>query len=265
MHASSPAGSGQQAEAGVTPPRHLYELYAVMVHHGTAYGGHYFALIKPHDSAHWHEFNDRCVTELSDDDVERAFALAARNAAAATSTGDAAAQADKGGRASRSKSLGASSSHAATANAVDRVSQALSQSAYMLLYRRVGAACWDTNHDGATTRRLRHAPATTSAGDGKRGDDKDGEQDVIAGVPSGAALRAPPELVREVDEDNAQFEHLRCLHDIRERMVEVSVFADAAVQRKVSCQVGVGGVGVSVDGCGAGLWLWLMWLLWLWL
>jgi len=40
----------------------VYELYAVMVHSGGAYGGHYYAYIKDSGpGGKWHNFNDTQV------------------------------------------------------------------------------------------------------------------------------------------------------------------------------------------------------------
>ncbi len=43
-----------------------YELFAVLMHSGTAVGGHYFAYIKPPAQEKWFEFNDSNVMELTD-------------------------------------------------------------------------------------------------------------------------------------------------------------------------------------------------------
>lgn len=44
------------------PP--IYNLYAVLVHHGDVHGGHYYAFVKPrHDSEQWYKFDDSRVTK----------------------------------------------------------------------------------------------------------------------------------------------------------------------------------------------------------
>jgi hypothetical protein len=80
----------------------LYELYAVLVHSGNAYGGHYYAYIKSLEDGRWYKFNDSAVTEVAYADVEEAF----------------------GGE--RKSSYGYSYSYYAS-----------SASAYLLLYRRI--------------------------------------------------------------------------------------------------------------------------------
>ncbi|TMS35444.1 hypothetical protein L596_002848 [Steinernema carpocapsae] len=51
----------------------VYELYSVMVHQGSASGGHYFAYIKNMDQQKWFCFNDTSVTNASPDDIKRVF------------------------------------------------------------------------------------------------------------------------------------------------------------------------------------------------
>jgi len=50
-----------------------YELYAVLVHSGSATFGHYYALIKDVDAGEWHEFNDSTVRPIKETDLTRAF------------------------------------------------------------------------------------------------------------------------------------------------------------------------------------------------
>ncbi|VDK67821.1 unnamed protein product, partial [Onchocerca ochengi] len=51
----------------------LYELFSVMVHQGSALGGHYFAYIKNMDQNKWFCFNDSSVTCASIEDIHRTF------------------------------------------------------------------------------------------------------------------------------------------------------------------------------------------------
>uniref|UniRef100_A0A1I7VC83 Ubiquitin carboxyl-terminal hydrolase 47 n=1 Tax=Loa loa TaxID=7209 RepID=A0A1I7VC83_LOALO len=51
----------------------LYELFSVMVHQGSASGGHYFAYIKNMDQDKWFCFNDSSVTSASIEDIHRTF------------------------------------------------------------------------------------------------------------------------------------------------------------------------------------------------
>lgn len=43
----------------------VYELYALMVHNGGAYGGHYYAYIKDIETGKWYNFNDSSVRPIS--------------------------------------------------------------------------------------------------------------------------------------------------------------------------------------------------------
>eukprot|EP00053_Salpingoeca_punica_P020778 m.212329 g.212329 ORF g.212329 m.212329 type:complete len:1131 (-) comp20082_c0_seq1:1073-4465(-) len=59
---------------GVTSPHPLkYRLFSVMVHSGSALGGHYYAHIYSFDQGKWYTFNDSTVREISESDVEQAF------------------------------------------------------------------------------------------------------------------------------------------------------------------------------------------------
>jgi ubiquitin carboxyl-terminal hydrolase 47 len=51
----------------------VYELYAVLVHSGSAIGGHYYAYIKSFDDGNWYNFNDSTVTPITLEDVTKVF------------------------------------------------------------------------------------------------------------------------------------------------------------------------------------------------
>ena len=51
----------------------VYQLFAILVHSGGAFGGHYFAYVLTRADSQWYEFNDAKVTLLADFQVERAF------------------------------------------------------------------------------------------------------------------------------------------------------------------------------------------------
>lgn len=50
-----------------------YELFSIMIHSGSASGGHYYAYIKSFTNGKWYCFNDQSVTKASDDDIERTY------------------------------------------------------------------------------------------------------------------------------------------------------------------------------------------------
>lgn len=60
-----------------------YELFAIMIHQGTARGGHYFAYIKPPQGEDWFEFNDVNVKRLDPAHVQQGFDMAAAASARA--------------------------------------------------------------------------------------------------------------------------------------------------------------------------------------
>lgn len=43
----------------------VYELFSVMIHSGSASGGHYYAMIKNLETKAWYCFNDTQVSEVS--------------------------------------------------------------------------------------------------------------------------------------------------------------------------------------------------------
>ncbi|TYZ63241.1 hypothetical protein PybrP1_009432 [[Pythium] brassicae (nom. inval.)] len=52
---------------------HVYELYSVLIHSGSALGGHYYAYIKSFETGQWFNFNDSHVSAISDDELQTAF------------------------------------------------------------------------------------------------------------------------------------------------------------------------------------------------
>ena len=67
---------------GGPPPRTaLYELYAVLVHSGSASFGHYYALIKDVVHGEWHEFNDATVRPIKETELQRVWGSHAASAA----------------------------------------------------------------------------------------------------------------------------------------------------------------------------------------
>ena len=52
---------------------YVYELYAILVHSGGAYGGHYFAYIKDIQTQQWFKFNDSLVTRVGLEEIKTCF------------------------------------------------------------------------------------------------------------------------------------------------------------------------------------------------
>lgn len=50
-----------------------YELFSIMIHSGSATGGHYYAYIKCFETDQWYNFNDEKVTKLDKNDISKAF------------------------------------------------------------------------------------------------------------------------------------------------------------------------------------------------
>ena len=51
----------------------VYELYAVLIHSGSALGGHYYAYIKSFEDGLWYKFNDSEVSKIDPDDIKSVF------------------------------------------------------------------------------------------------------------------------------------------------------------------------------------------------
>ena len=47
----------------------VYDLYAILVHMGGAYGGHYYAFIKSFEDGKWYRFNDTIVDEVDPEEI----------------------------------------------------------------------------------------------------------------------------------------------------------------------------------------------------
>lgn len=61
--------SGNQLEMYVKSGEYVYELFAILIHSGSALGGHYYAYIKSSSDAKWYNFNDSSVTALAEKNV----------------------------------------------------------------------------------------------------------------------------------------------------------------------------------------------------
>lgn len=53
--------------------KEVYELYSIVIHSGTANGGHYYAYIKSFEDDIWYNFNDSDVSEISESEIENVF------------------------------------------------------------------------------------------------------------------------------------------------------------------------------------------------
>ncbi|XP_069821168.1 ubiquitin carboxyl-terminal hydrolase 47 isoform X3 [Dendropsophus ebraccatus] len=51
----------------------LYELFSVMVHSGSAAGGHYYACIKSFADDQWYSFNDQHVSRITPEDIKKTY------------------------------------------------------------------------------------------------------------------------------------------------------------------------------------------------
>eukprot|EP00117_Sycon_ciliatum_P017472 scpid43495/ scgid16451/ Ubiquitin carboxyl-terminal hydrolase 47; Deubiquitinating enzyme 47; Ubiquitin thioesterase 47; Ubiquitin-specific-processing protease 47 len=54
-------------------PNYTYELLSIMVHSGSAIGGHYYAYIRSMETGKWYSFNDSNVSPITTDDIKKTF------------------------------------------------------------------------------------------------------------------------------------------------------------------------------------------------
>ncbi|KAK2720979.1 ubiquitin carboxyl-terminal hydrolase 47-like isoform X2 [Artemia franciscana] len=52
---------------------YVYELFSIMIHSGSASGGHYYAYIKDFRTGLWSCFNDQSVTRVTPEDIEKSY------------------------------------------------------------------------------------------------------------------------------------------------------------------------------------------------
>jgi ubiquitin carboxyl-terminal hydrolase 47 len=68
------AGTKVQSVDGTNKPGN-YELYAVLVHSGSAQGGHYYVYIKSFEDYKWRKFDDSHVTDVTESAIEETFGV----------------------------------------------------------------------------------------------------------------------------------------------------------------------------------------------
>ena len=52
---------------------YVYELFSIMIHSGSAMGGHYYAYIKCFEDSKWYNFNDSIVKEIEEKEITKVF------------------------------------------------------------------------------------------------------------------------------------------------------------------------------------------------
>lgn len=65
MTSSSTETATKSSILGNDPGPYNYELFSIMIHSGSASGGHYYAYIKEFDNGEWFCFNDQSVSPVS--------------------------------------------------------------------------------------------------------------------------------------------------------------------------------------------------------
>ncbi|GCB64524.1 hypothetical protein scyTo_0011764 [Scyliorhinus torazame] len=67
------SGGEKTSKAGNEKGTWIYELFSVMVHSGSAAGGHYYACIKSFSDGQWYSFNDQHVSRITQDDIRKTY------------------------------------------------------------------------------------------------------------------------------------------------------------------------------------------------
>ncbi|XP_018115793.1 ubiquitin carboxyl-terminal hydrolase 47-like isoform X2 [Xenopus laevis] len=63
----------EKLNKSVAEKNSLYELFSVMVHSGSAAGGHYYACIKSFADGQWYSFNDQHVSRITEEDIKKTY------------------------------------------------------------------------------------------------------------------------------------------------------------------------------------------------
>uniref|UniRef100_A0A8C3HT16 Ubiquitin carboxyl-terminal hydrolase 47 n=1 Tax=Chrysemys picta bellii TaxID=8478 RepID=A0A8C3HT16_CHRPI len=69
----SNSGAERISKVGIEKNSLLYELFSVMVHSGSAAGGHYYACIKSFNDEQWYSFNDQHVSKITQEDIKKTY------------------------------------------------------------------------------------------------------------------------------------------------------------------------------------------------
>uniref|UniRef100_A0A8D0G9B7 Ubiquitin carboxyl-terminal hydrolase 47 n=1 Tax=Sphenodon punctatus TaxID=8508 RepID=A0A8D0G9B7_SPHPU len=69
----SNSGAERISKVGNEKNSLLYELFSVMVHSGSASGGHYYACIKSFSDDQWYSFNDQHVSKITQEDIKKTY------------------------------------------------------------------------------------------------------------------------------------------------------------------------------------------------
>ncbi|XP_037755747.1 ubiquitin carboxyl-terminal hydrolase 47 isoform X2 [Chelonia mydas] len=69
----SSSGAERISKVGTEKNSLLYELFSVMVHSGSAAGGHYYACIKSFNDEQWYSFNDQHVSKITQEDIKKTY------------------------------------------------------------------------------------------------------------------------------------------------------------------------------------------------
>ena len=61
---------GNKISEFVKQGEYVYQLFSILIHSGSAMGGHYYAYIKSFEDGHWYNFNDSSVNKIPENEVQ---------------------------------------------------------------------------------------------------------------------------------------------------------------------------------------------------
>lgn len=70
---SEAVANDKNAKAAGAKGPYVYELFSIMVHSGSAAGGHYYAYIKSFKDGEWYSFNDQHVSKVTYEDITKTY------------------------------------------------------------------------------------------------------------------------------------------------------------------------------------------------
>ncbi|KAL4232665.1 Ubiquitin carboxyl-terminal hydrolase 47 [Mactra antiquata] len=70
---SNEALNSKNAQQSKVKGPNVYELFSIMIHSGSAAGGHYYAYIKCLSDHQWYSFNDQHVSQITFDDIRKTY------------------------------------------------------------------------------------------------------------------------------------------------------------------------------------------------
>ena len=190
-------------DIGVSATGCMYRLHSILLHTGTASGGHYKAYVLDSGTGRWLECNGACVCELSTREEASLFLQASTVLAEPDSTDDARAFEGNG-----KNSVSRSRSRESIKKFVTLRDDVLRENAYMFLYQKVSndivisSLCNNDIPSGKYSRE---------------------EKDEVNKLLGKCISAVPASLAKRILEENADLQELRRLNDIHKKIIALKI------------------------------------------